>query len=226
MKAEMKNSTTTETETGGSGEAAETTQHIRLSTILDHIFNPTRTQTTFGAVVDELDQHGMAIVLILFSLPSALPVPAPGYSTILSIPLLAIGVRLLRGKDTVWLPQKVRQVSFNPADFQKMKHMMQGLVSFIEKFSKPRMNFLVGTKTAKFFLGLLICALGCFMAIPIPGTNSLPAGGIFLIGFGMLEGDGILTTLGVLYSIAAIAIGALILLFGYEVVKEILLRLF
>ncbi len=199
---------------------------VRLSSILNQIFDPNRKETSFGAVVDELDQHGMAIVLILFSLPSALPVPAPGYSTILSIPLLAIGIRLLRGKDTVWLPKKVRERSFNPADFQKMKFAMQRLVAVLERFSKPRLGFLVTTKTSKFFLGVLICALACFMAIPIPGTNSLPAGGIFLIGFGMLEGDGLVSALGVLYSVAAIAVGTLILLFGYEVVKEILLRLF
>ena len=32
----------------------------------------------------------MAVILILFALPSALPVPAAGYSTVLSIPLFII----------------------------------------------------------------------------------------------------------------------------------------
>jgi hypothetical protein len=204
----------------------ENSSHLRLSNILLEIFDPAKKSSTFGEVVDNLDQHGMALVLILFSLPSALPIPAPGYSTILSVPLLAIALRLLRGKDTVWLPARARAMSFRPADFQKMTALMLRLVRFIERFTKPRLSFLVVGTGARMLFGLLILSLACFMAVPIPGTNTLPAGGIFLIGFGMLERDGLLSMLGVCYSIAALIIGALILVFGYEVVKQILLQFF
>ena len=58
-----------------------------LSNLIQHVFDPGRDPITCGELIDELDRHGMAVILILFSIPAALPVPAAGYSTLLSIPL-------------------------------------------------------------------------------------------------------------------------------------------
>jgi hypothetical protein len=197
----------------------------KLSEIIGSVFCETRETTNFGAIIDELDHHGMAIILILFSIPSALPIPAAGYSTILSAPLLLIGMSFLLGKDSVWLPDKVKQREFRPADFRKLKKWMLNISRFIEKFSQPRLAFITQTKTSKRFLGILICGLAAFMVLPIPGTNTLPAGGIFLIGFGLLEDDGLLVGAGILYSVAATLLALLIIFFGYEIVKSFILGL-
>ena len=69
-------------------------QQLSLSTIIEQVFDPSRGPSTYGQLIDEIDQHGMAVVLILFALPSALPLPAAGYSTVLSIPLFIIGFSL------------------------------------------------------------------------------------------------------------------------------------
>lgn len=198
----------------------------RLSTLLADIFNPERRRTSFGELVDELDQHGMAIILILFSVPSALPLPAPGYSTALSIPLMLIGLRLLSGRDTLWLPHRVRDKSFEPARFKKLLGPMLKLVRFIERFSRPRFVRFAESKWLTVGLGALICLLAASMALPIPGTNTLPAGGIFLIGFGLLEKDGLLILGGVLYGALAAAVSFLVILFGYELVKRVILEFF
>ena len=198
----------------------------KLSEILSEIFDPNRKSESFGELVDGLDHHGMAIVLILFAIPSALPVPAAGYSTVLSVPLMLIGIRLLLGKETIWLPKKVRARTFEPASFQKLLAPMLKLVSFIERFSKPRLVRFSQSKALTILLGGLICVLAASMALPIPGTNTLPAGGIFLIGFGLLEDDGLLILGGILYSIAAATVTVFIIVFGYEVVKGVILSLF
>ena len=65
-------------------------------------------------------------------------------------------------------------------------------------------------------IGLVICALACAMLLPIPGTNTAPAFGIFLIGFSLLEDDGVLLLAGILCSLAAIFIALLIVFFGYR----------
>ena len=54
------------------------------------------------------------------------------------------------------------------------------------------------------------------MALPIPGTNTAPAFGIFLIGFALLEEDGLLLILGILASLVALAISLTIIFFGYQ----------
>ena len=188
-----------------------------LSEIIEHVFDPDRAPITCGQLAEELDRHGMAVVLILFSVPAALPVPAAGYSTLLSIPLLVIGLRLLAGHDTIWLPARIRRRPFDTARFnRRVVNAMLRLVQFVERFSSRRLVGLVRAPAARFVIGLTICALACAMLLPIPGTNTVPAFGIFLIGFSLLEDDGLLLLAGILCSLAAISISLLIVFFGYK----------
>lgn len=205
----------------------QTISHSRkLSQILLDIFNPEKESSSFGKLVDELDQHGMAIVLILFSIPAALPVPAAGYSTLLSIPLFLIGLRLLTAKDTVWLPQSVREKNFNPKSFQKLLKPMNRLVTTLEQVSRPRFVNFAQSKLVLVGLGFIICLLAASMALPIPGTNTAPAFGIFLLGFGLLEKDGIFIVVGICASLIALCISSFIIIFGYEVVKAVIVNFF
>lgn len=188
-----------------------------LSDIVENVFDPTRAPTTYGKLVDEIGQHGMAVILILFALPSALPIPAAGYSTILSIPLFVIGFRLALGYDTLWLPHNLRERSFHPEKFsRKLIDGMLRLIHFVERFTKPRLNALTQSGTVRLILGLLIIALAGSMVLPIPGTNTAPAFAVFLIGFALLEEDGILLIVGILAGLIALAISLTIIFLGYN----------
>ena len=188
-----------------------------LSNLIRHVFDPGRDPITCGELVDELDRHGMAVILILFSIPAALPVPAAGYSTLLSIPLLIIGLRLLAGYDNLWLPARLRQRPFSTAGFnRRVVDAMLRLVQVVERFSSPRLTGLVRAPVTRAITGLVICALACAMLLPIPGTNTAPAFGIFLIGFSLLEDDGVLLLAGILCSLLALFISLLIIFFGYK----------
>ena len=193
--------------------------HRSLSEILGSVLDSSRPAGTFGDLVKELDQHGMAMVLIVFSLPSALPIPAPGYSTILSIPLLLIGLRLVLGHDTVWLPERVQKREFNPASFQKVKPAMLKMVRTIERFIRPRLFTISSSTLVRALIGVIIIALGCSMLLPIPGTNTAPAFGIFLLGFGLLERDGLAIAVGMLASLVALAISLTIIFVGVEGIR-------
>jgi hypothetical protein len=57
------------------------------------------------------------------------------------------------------------------------------------------------------------------MMIPIPGTNTLPAMGIFVTGFGLLDDDGAISLAGLVLCLMGGTLTSLILLFGYEAVK-------
>ena len=188
-----------------------------LSTIIEQVFDPHRAPITCGQLAAELDRHGMAVILILFSVPAALPVPAAGYSTLLSIPLLVIGLRLLAGHDTIWLPARIRRRPFDTARLnQRVVRGMLRLVRIVERLSRRRLVGLVRAPAARVLIGLIICGLACAMLLPVPGTNTAPAFGIFLIGFSLLEDDGVLLLAGVLCSLVAIFISLLIVFFGYK----------
>ena len=188
-----------------------------LSEIVTNVFDEERQPTTYGDMIDEIGQHGIAVILILFALPSALPIPAAGYSTVLSIPLFLIGYRLLMGHDTIWLPERLRQRTFDPKSFsRKLVGGMLRLIKFVENFTKPRLSWLTGAKITRAALGILIIALAASMALPIPGTNTAPAFGIFLIGFALLEEDGLMLIIGILASLVALVISLTIIFFGYQ----------
>ena len=188
-----------------------------LSNLIEHVFDPARGPVTCGELVEELDRHGMAVILILFSIPAALPLPAAGYSTLLSVPLLIIGLRLLAGYDTLWLPARLRRRPFDTARFnRRVVDAMLRLVQAVERFSSPRLTGLVRAPAMRVVIGLVICALAGAMLLPIPGTNTAPAFGIFLIGFSLLEDDGVLLLAGVLCSLLALFISLLIIFFGYK----------
>ena len=188
-----------------------------LSEIIEHVFDPDRAPITCGQLAEELGRHGMAVILILFSVPAALPVPAAGYSTLLSIPLLIIGLRLLTGHNTIWLPALIRRRPFETARFNRrvVKAMLR-LVQFVERFSSQRLVGLVRAPVARVLTGLVICGLACAMLLPIPGTNTVPAFGIFLIGFSLLEDDGVLLLAGILCSLLAMFVSLVIVFFGYK----------
>lgn len=188
-----------------------------LSNLIEYVFDPGRDPITCGELVEELDRHGMAVILILFSVPAALPLPAAGYSTLLSIPLLIIGLRLLAGYDTLWLPVRLRRRPFDTARFnRRVVDAMLHLVHAVERFSSPRLVGLVRAPATRVVIGLVICALACSMLLPIPGTNTVPAFGIFLIGFSLLEDDGVLLLAGLLCSLLALFISLLLIFFGYK----------
>ena len=199
---------------------------IALSDIIGQVFNPARGMTTYGNLVDEVGRHGMAVILILFSLPAALPIPAAGYSTVLSIPLFIIGFRLLLGYQTLWLPARIRDRQFDPAGFsRRLLDWMTRLTLFVENFTRPRLSALTRSGVVRVVIAVLIIALATSMALPIPGTNTAPAFGIFLIGFALLEEDGLLLIVGLIASLIALAISVTIIFFGYQAlmyVKDVL----
>ena len=201
-----------------------------LSEIISNVFDQEREPTTYGQIIDEIGKHGIAVILILFALPSALPIPAAGYSTILSIPLFLIGYRLLAGYDTIWLPAKLRERTFDPKSFsRKLVGAMHRMISFFENFTKPRLSWLTGAAITRSAIGILIIALAASMALPIPGTNTAPAFGIFLIGFALLEEDGLMLILGILASLVALVISLTIIFFGYQTylyLKDLIVSLF
>lgn len=198
-----------------------------LSAIIEDVFDAQKGPSTYGKVIDEIDQHGMAVILILFALPSALPVPAAGYSTVLSIPLFIIGFRLLCGYQTLWMPSSWRDKPFRPEQFsRKLIDGMLRLIQFVERFTKPRMVAFARSSGVRMALGILIIAMACSMLLPIPGTNTAPAFGVFLIGFALLEDDGVMLLVGMAASLVALAISIGIILFGYAVVKGIITSIF
>jgi hypothetical protein len=153
-------------------------------------------QSTFGTLLDRLDQRSYAILLIILSLPSALPVPAPGYSTPFALILAPLAVQMIVGKAEPWFPQKVRDRRIKGESDSKLVGAMLKFIRFFERFSRPRWARLFRLRGTQIFLGFIVLLCALSMMIPLPLTNTVPAMGIFFIGLSLLEEDFVIGVVG------------------------------
>ncbi|MDB9445889.1 exopolysaccharide biosynthesis protein, partial [Anabaena sp. CS-542/02] len=61
-----------------------------------------------------------------------------------------------------------------------------------------RLTYICTTLPGKITIGSAIALMAISMMIPVPGTNTLPAMGVFVTSFGLLEDDGAITLGGLI----------------------------
>ncbi|MFQ4146611.1 exopolysaccharide biosynthesis protein [Chlorogloeopsis sp. ULAP02] len=129
-------------------------------------------------------------LFVILSLPSALPVPAPGYSVPFGILIFLLAIQLIVGSKTPWLPQRMLNHPIKLETVQKVLKAGIPWLRRIEAIARPRLVYICTTLPGRVTLGSAISLMAISMMIPIPGTNTLPAMGIFVTGFGLMEDDG------------------------------------
>ncbi|MGY4591925.1 hypothetical protein ACVWXF_002600 [Thermostichus sp. MS-CIW-40] len=153
-------------------------------------------------ILELAGERSFGFFLAVLSFPSALPLPAPGYSTPFGVFIVLLALQLVAGRTTPWLPKWVLQTSVERKQFQKWAQAGIPWLQRIEKIARPRWRQLCTTRLGQVWLGTWIGLMGISMIIPVPGTNTLPAMGVFVTAFGLLEEDGILCSLGSLICVA------------------------
>ena len=135
-------------------------------------------------------------LLVILSLPSALPVPAPGYSIPFGILIFILAVQLMAGAKTPWLPKKMLNHAMPLSTVQGFLKAGLPWLRKIEAIARPRLSYICNTLPGKITLGSIIALMAISMMIPIPGTNTLPAIGVFVTAFGLSEDDGAISLAG------------------------------
>jgi len=165
--------------------------------LLDHPHESICVQDIIHAVGDK----GFGLLFLVLSLPSALPVPAPGYSTPFGIIIALLGLQMIWGKREPKLPRRARELRIKNTSAKKMLSSAGHFFKRIEPLIHPRMDWLC-SRAGEMLTGILVVLMACLMILPIPLTNTGPAMVIFLIGCGLAEDDGLFvlgaTVLGLL----------------------------
>ena len=205
----------------------------RLSTELQrYFFEEERSpQVTFADILQLAGERTFGFLFVLLSLPSALPVPAPGYSIPFGIVMFLLAVQLILGRQKPWLPEKMMQ---RPLDLKKVQGFLNAGMPWLQKIEvicRPRFTFICSGLTGRVIIGVAIALMSISMMIPIPGTNTLPAMGIFLTGFGLLDEDGVITLAGLVLCLMGLTLsGSILFAFWFggsslvEIIKESLGR--
>jgi hypothetical protein len=173
-------------------------------------------------------QKSFGLTLLLLALPSALPVPAPGYSTPFGIALLLISLQMILGRQSVWLPASMARIRIPPKLAAKLAEAAQSFLLRSERWVRPRQVW-VQTRAARAGLALIVAAMALLMTLPIPLTNTAPAMVIFLIGMALAESDGLLALFAGILGLGACGLYTIIVYLvwtqGPEVIERALASL-
>jgi hypothetical protein len=168
--------------------------------------------TNLGELFDRIEGKGFGLLLAVLSIPSALPVPAPGYSIPFALVLFPLAVQMLKGRTTPWLPDKLRAKPIKAGGGGvKFFKAAAKFIRFWEKLIKPRGVAAFRSPLLQRTLAIAVLACSVSMMLPIPLTNTLPALGIFLISLGLLEEDIVFAIFGLIVAAAGLTITGLIL---------------
>jgi hypothetical protein len=187
--------------------------HSLAETLESVLIDQNQNGPSIGELTAAVGDKGFGVLLMLLSLPSALPIPAPGYSIPFGIAMAIIAAQIFVGRDTVWLPQRILKIRVHPKLASKMVGAGAAFLRRVEMLIKPRMRWM-HSKAGHSLLSLIILLMSLFMMVPIPGTNTLPAMAIFVIGVSMAEEDGLIAIGALFCSMVATAVsGAIVYLF-------------
>ena len=191
----------------------------KLSTELQRYFFEIEQPPTI-TLADILSLAGERIfgfLFVILALPSALPIPAPGYSIPFGIVMFWLAAQLIIGRQRPWLPAKMTNSSIKLERAQSFVKAGLPWLKRIESLTRPRLAYICTSLPGRVIIGSAIALMSVSMMIPIPGTNTLPAIGIFITGFGLQEDDGFISLSGLLVCLLAVGVVAGILIGGVSI---------
>lgn len=187
--------------------------HQRTSEILRDIAERCDHRWTVSDISAVLGKRCFGLMLLIFTLPNAVPLPIPGVSTLTSLPLIFFSAQLTLGRENVWLPQWLAKRSIAG---DKLKIFLLRAIPWLfrlEKYVKPRAEH-IGGRFSHRIAGGLILLLACLIALPIPFGN-LPLGiAMTVLALGITERDGWVMISGWLLTVFAL-VYFLFLIAGY-----------
>lgn len=169
---------------------------------------------SMGKVVDTFDHRGFGPLLLFTSLIIILPTGGiPGVPTIIAVTIMLLAVQLMMGRDSPWLPKRIRKVSFKKSLFERGIDKVKPFTRKLDHAIKPRWKHLTCGIFAKIIgaICVLLAALLPFLEL-VPFVDTVPGTAIALLGVGLTARDGLFVIFGMLVSAAALGVAASLLL--------------
>lgn len=177
-------------------------------------------KVTLSDILTLAGERVFGFLFIILAIPSALPVPATGYSTPFGIAMFFLAIQLIIGRDRPWLPDKIM---YGSMPLPKVQGFIKKAIPWIQKvetLTKPRIAYLCTSLPGKVLLGCAFALMSISMMIPIPLTNTVPGIGIFVTAFGLLEDDGLICIVGLFICSIGLALTTSVLIFGAVAVDK------
>ena len=173
--------------------------------MLTRLAEPESGSVTLDELRAAAGDRSFGALLVLLAIPNMVAGLIPGLSILLGLPLILVSLQLLVGAERPWLPRRLARLEIPRADLRRIVDRVQPFLQRLERALKPRLEFLMAP-WAERLIGLACLVLSLFVFLPIPFANLLPATGVLLFGFSLLERDGLmaLAAMGAVWVSAAL----------------------
>ncbi len=177
-------------------------------------------------LLEALHERGFGILIFIFALPAALPLPGLGINTVIALPLLFLTVQQAMGRHRIWVPEWMKYKSISRAQFEGFINMAVPHLRRLEFLIRPRLGF-VTQGVFSLLIGLAGVIMTLSICVPLPLTNTVPAFGVALMALGVVMRDGLAVIAGMIIGLTWTVGIFYILIFmgaqGLEMVKDTIL---
>lgn len=154
-----------------------------------------------------LRDRAYALLVVLLGLPNCLPMPPP-IPLICGLVLAFVGMQMLAGRATPWLPQRLLGKTIGKPVLERAVARALPPLIRLERISRPRLTML-GGPVAIPVLGLVILILALGLIVAAPFIGQIPLGlAVCLVGLGLVERDGLFIIAGALVGVVGLLLSA------------------
>jgi len=148
-------------------------------------------EVPLGELVSRLGEKGLGLIVVVLSIPFLQPIPMFGLSTVLGLVMMVVGIAIFLEKQA-WMPRRLAKRTVPASLVIAICHGGRKVFAVLERFIRPRGNFMHQGRSMKRMSGLFIFLSAFLLALPlpIPGTNTPPAAALLLLSLGFIERDG------------------------------------
>jgi hypothetical protein len=192
--------------------------HESTSALLLRAVEGERNKVSIAEIVDALDARAFGLAVLMFALPSCLPMP-PGVPTVVGVVLLIVSVQMVMFRKELWLPRVLSAREFPRQPLINGLKKFQPRLQALERVARPRLLFLSG-RIGTFLIGVVVLLLATVLVLPLPpGGNFPPALACAILGMGLAERDGVIILVGFLTCIVAVAVSYIVTIAAIDLLR-------
>lgn len=163
-------------------------------------------ETTLGEIVDAFGSQSLGPMLIIFGLLALFPPigAIPGVPIVLGAIVALYAIQFLVGATTIWVPGRLRRVSFEREKLKQAQTKMQPWLGRIDHLFTERLTILTGPVVAR--LVGIAALLHALLMIPLEFISAvaLPGAALTFFGVALTARDGLMMIIGWAFTAGAI----------------------
>lgn len=177
---------------------------------------------TLGEMMHALRDRAYSLFVFLIALPFCTPIPMLGISIPFGIVIAYLGIRLALGMEPR-IPGRFRDRPVSRRTLAPILRAAERLLRGMERFMRPRHEFLTRSWPARTAIGTIIAACGILLMLPlpVPTSNFFPAVTIVCLAAALTEDDGVVAIAGLFLFALTLAFFAVIAFFGTGILESL-----